>query len=172
MTYSSLLTKVIISASMFVCQFVWLFVLSVCLRCCHFLVLIPFVRWIDTLRNNDVVITSKRRNFDAITSKCRRFDVTRRYYYVKCMFGGVKWIDTRLWSIHASWNWITIALDNWIFITCSTSSCQVIMMMYSFNNLLFKLSFVGSPPSFYTVTVNIDCWSACSRFILPRHLSG
>ena len=29
----------------------------------------------DTLRNNDVVITSKRRHFDVITSKWRRFDV-------------------------------------------------------------------------------------------------
>ena len=29
----------------------------------------------DTLRNNDVVITSKRRHFDAVTSKWRRFDV-------------------------------------------------------------------------------------------------
>ena len=30
---------------------------------------------VDTLRNNDVVITSKRRHFDVITSKWRRFDV-------------------------------------------------------------------------------------------------
>ena len=30
----------------------------------------------DTLRNNDIVITSKRRHFDVITSKWRRFDVT------------------------------------------------------------------------------------------------
>ena len=29
----------------------------------------------DTSRNNDVVITSKRRHFDVITSKWRRFDV-------------------------------------------------------------------------------------------------
>ena len=29
----------------------------------------------DTLRNNDVVITSKRRHFDVITSKWHRFDV-------------------------------------------------------------------------------------------------
>ena len=29
----------------------------------------------DTLRNNDVVITSKQRHFDVITSKWRRFDV-------------------------------------------------------------------------------------------------
>ena len=29
----------------------------------------------NTLRNNDVVITSKRRHFDVITSKWRRFDV-------------------------------------------------------------------------------------------------
>ena len=29
----------------------------------------------DSLRNNDVVITSKRRHFDVITSKWRRFDV-------------------------------------------------------------------------------------------------
>ena len=29
----------------------------------------------DTLRNNDVVITSKRRHFDVITSKWRRLDV-------------------------------------------------------------------------------------------------
>ena len=29
----------------------------------------------DTLRNNDVVITSKRRHFVVITSKWRRFDV-------------------------------------------------------------------------------------------------
>ena len=29
----------------------------------------------DTLRNNDVVITSKRRHFDVIMSKSRRFDV-------------------------------------------------------------------------------------------------
>ena len=28
----------------------------------------------DTLRNNDVVITSKRRNFDIITSKWRRYN--------------------------------------------------------------------------------------------------
>ena len=29
----------------------------------------------DTVRNNDVVITPKRRHFDVITSKWRRFDV-------------------------------------------------------------------------------------------------
>ena len=29
----------------------------------------------ETLHNNDVVITSKRRHFDVITSKLRRFDV-------------------------------------------------------------------------------------------------
>ena len=38
----------------------------------------------DTLRNNDVVITSKRRHFDVITSKWRRFDVITMYYYVMC----------------------------------------------------------------------------------------
>ena len=42
----------------------------------------------DTLRNNGVVITSKRRDFDVITSKWRRFDViTTFYHYVMCSVG-------------------------------------------------------------------------------------
>ena len=45
----------------------------------------------NTLRNNDVVITSKRRHFDVITSKWRRFDVITtlllRYVFRGCLQG-------------------------------------------------------------------------------------
>ena len=41
---------------------------------------------VDTLRNNDVVITSKRRNFDVITSN-DVLKLWRRYYYVMCSVG-------------------------------------------------------------------------------------
>ena len=40
----------------------------------------------DTLRNNDVVIKSKRRHFDVITSKWRRFDIIT--LFLRHMFGG------------------------------------------------------------------------------------
>ena len=50
----------------------------------------------NTLRNNDVAITSKRRHFDVITSKWRRFVViTTCYYYVMCSGGcRVMGVDT------------------------------------------------------------------------------
>ena len=41
----------------------------------------------NTLRNNDVVITSKRRHFDVITSKWRRFDVITTLL-IRHVFGG------------------------------------------------------------------------------------
>ena len=50
----------------------------------HIMVIPPLLLWMrrqtynfpaHTLRNNDVVITSKRRHFDVITSKWRCFDV-------------------------------------------------------------------------------------------------
>ena len=44
------------------------------LDCCLVYIRIPYP--CDTVRNNGVVITSKRRHFDVIKSKWRRFDVT------------------------------------------------------------------------------------------------
>ena len=50
----------------------------------------------DTLHNNDVVITSKRRHFDVITSKWRRFDIitTASLCHV---FGGVECLGRPWW---------------------------------------------------------------------------
>ena len=42
----------------------------------------------DTLRNNDVIITSKRRHFDVITSKLRRFHVITMLL-LRHKFGGI-----------------------------------------------------------------------------------
>ena len=42
----------------------------------------------DTLHNNDVVITPKRRHFDVITSKWRRFDV-KTTLLLRHVFGGI-----------------------------------------------------------------------------------
>ena len=39
---------------------------------------------VNTLRNNDVVIMSKRRHFDVVTSKWRRFDVITTLLCVIC----------------------------------------------------------------------------------------
>ena len=61
--------------------------------------IVGFVRWVywwshdtctvpaDTLRNNDVVVTSKRRRFDVITSKWRRFDVITALLFCHMFIG-------------------------------------------------------------------------------------
>ena len=45
----------------------------------------------NTLRNNDVVITSKRRHFDVITSKWRRFDVITTLFLRHVFVGRLPW---------------------------------------------------------------------------------
>ena len=62
-----------------------------------------FCRFIpaDTLRNNDVVVTSKRRHFDVITSKWRRFDVITTLL-LRHVFRGIVFSDIPRLTIHDS----------------------------------------------------------------------
>ena len=55
----------------------------------------------DTLRNNDVVVTSKRRHFDVITSKWRRFDVITTLL-LRHVFRGIVFSDIPRLTIHDS----------------------------------------------------------------------
>ena len=56
----------------------------------------------DTLRNIDVVITSKRRHFDVITSKWRRFDVITTLS-LRRVFRGVWPGSSHHQSLRADW---------------------------------------------------------------------